>query len=85
MNDEMKTLMQQYLDVRRNQRKDLMNELGLTEEEANQALSTLELYYDGLTQIWRRRFVPQLTRWRIRLQLPIGFGLRLDPCVVCRA
>lgn len=76
MNDEMKTLMQQYLDVRRNQRKDLMNELGLTEEEANQALSTLELYYDieatedQWTQAWqaaKRDFLAVGDRNGIRL------------------
>jgi hypothetical protein len=31
--------------MRRKQRNDLMKELGLTEEEADQTVSTLELYY----------------------------------------
>ena len=46
MDDRMKSLMQQYIDVRRKQRNDLMQELGLTEHEADQAVSTLELYYN---------------------------------------
>ena len=45
MDDDMKARLQQYIDVRRNQRNDLMKELGLSEEEAEQAVSTLELYY----------------------------------------
>ena len=45
MDDEIKTLMRQYIDVRKNQRNDLMKDLGLTEEEANQAVSALELYF----------------------------------------
>ena len=45
MDDEMKALVQQYIDVRNNQRHDLMNELGLSEVEADQAVSTLELYF----------------------------------------
>ena len=46
MNDDMKALVQRYIDVRRNQRKNLVEELGLSEEEADQAVSILELYYD---------------------------------------
>jgi hypothetical protein len=46
MDDDMKALLQQYIDLRRNQRNDLMKELGLSEVEADQAVSTLELYYD---------------------------------------
>jgi hypothetical protein len=45
MDDQVKTLIQQYIDVRRKQRSDLMKELGLTEHEAEQAVATLELYY----------------------------------------
>ncbi|HKY72086.1 MAG TPA: hypothetical protein VJL88_09220 [Nitrospira sp.] len=45
MDDEIKTLMRQYIEVRKNQRNDLMTELGLTEEQARQAVSALELYY----------------------------------------
>src|SRR5512147_1126227 len=59
MDDDMKALVQQYIDVRRKHRNDLMKELGLTEEEADQAVSTLELYYhieaseDQWTQAWK--------------------------------
>ena len=59
MDDDMKARLQQYIDVRRNQRNDLMKELGLSEEEAEQAVSTLELYYhieaseDQWTQAWK--------------------------------
>ena len=59
MDDDMKARLQQYIDVRRNQRNDLMKELGLSEEEAEQAVSTLELYYhieaseDQWAQAWK--------------------------------
>jgi hypothetical protein len=46
MDETMKALLQQYIEMRRNQKNDLMKELGLTEEDADQAVSTLELYFD---------------------------------------
>src|ERR1043165_10160917 len=46
MDDEMKVLAQQYIDVRRNQRNNLVKDLGLTDDEADQTVSILELYYD---------------------------------------
>lgn len=58
MDDKMQTLLQRYIDVRRSQRNDLMKELGLSEAEADQAVSTLELYYhieaseDQWAQAW---------------------------------
>ena len=76
MDDDMKALVQQYIDVRRKQRHDLMKELGLTEEEADQAVSTLELYYhidaseDQWTQAWKaakRDFLTDGERTGIRL------------------
>ena len=76
MDDEVKALVQQYIDVRRKQRNDLMRELGLTEEEADQAVSTLELYYhieaseDQWTQAWKaakRDFLAEGERTGIRL------------------
>jgi hypothetical protein len=76
MNDDMKAMVQQYIDVRRKQRNDLMKELGLTEEEADQAVSTLELYYhieaseDQWTQAWeaaKRDFLADGERRGIRL------------------
>jgi ribosome assembly protein YihI (activator of Der GTPase) len=76
MDDDMKVLAQQYIDLRRKQRNDLMKELGLTEEEADQAVSTLELYYhieaseDQWTQAWnaaKRDFLADGERTGIRL------------------
>ena len=76
MDDVMKSLMQQYLDVRRKQRDDLMQELGLSEYEADQAVSTLELYYniqvseEQWTQAWKaakRDFLADGERTGIRL------------------
>jgi len=76
MDDDMKALVQQYIDVRRKQRNDLMKELELTEEEADQAVSTLELYYhieaseDQWTQAWKaakRDFLAEGERTGIRL------------------
>ncbi len=76
MDDEMKALVQQYIDVRRNQRNELMKELGLTEEEADQAVSTLELYYhikaseDHWAQAWKaakRDFLAAGERTGVRL------------------
>ena len=76
MDDDMKALVQQYIDVRRKQRNDLMKELGLTEEEADQAVSTLELYYhieaseEQWTQAWmaaKRDFLAEGERTGIRL------------------
>src|SRR5215469_3945318 len=76
MADDMKPLVQRYIDVRRKQRNDLMKELGLTEEEANQAVSTLELYYhieasqEQWAQAWKaakRDFLADGERNGIRL------------------
>lgn len=76
MDDEMKALVQQYIDVRRKQRNDLMKELGLTEHEADQAVSTLELYYhieaseEEWTQAWKaakRDFLADGERTGVRL------------------
>ena len=76
MDDDVKALVQQYIDVRRKQRNDLITELGLTEEEADQAVSTLELYYhidateDQWTQAWKaakRDFLAEGERTGIRL------------------
>ena len=76
MDDDMKALVQQYIDVRRKQKNDLMKELGLTEEDADQAVSTLELYYhieaseDQWTQAWmaaKRDFLAEGERTGIRL------------------
>lgn len=76
MDDDMKALVQQYIDLRRKQRNDLVRELGLTEKEADQAVSTLELYYhieaseDQWTQAWRaakRDFLADGERTGIRL------------------
>jgi len=76
MDDELKALVRQYIDVRRNQRNDLMKELGLTAEEADQAISTLELYYqieasqEQWAQAWKaakRDFLADGERNGIRL------------------
>ena len=76
MDEEMKTLAKQYLDARRKQRNDLMNELKLSEAEADQAVSTLELYYhieaseEQWTQAWvaaKRDFLADGERSGIRL------------------
>jgi hypothetical protein len=76
MDDDMKARLQQYIDVRRNQRNDLMKELGLSEEEAEQAVSTLELYYhieaseDQWAQAWKaakRDFLADGERTGVRL------------------
>jgi hypothetical protein len=76
MDDDMKALVQKYIDLRRKQRSDLMTELGLTEEEAGQAIATLELYYqieasDGQwIQAWtaaKRDFLAAGERTGIRL------------------
>lgn len=76
MDDDMKARLQQYIDVRRDQRNDLMKELGLSEEEAEQAVSTLELYYhieaseDQWTQAWKaakRDFLADGERTGVRL------------------
>jgi hypothetical protein len=76
MDDDMKTLVQQYIDLRRNQRNDLMKELGLSEVEADQAVSTLELYYhieaseDQWAQAWKaakRDFLADGERTGVRL------------------
>ena len=76
MNDDMKLLVQQYIDVRRKQRNDLVKELGLTEMEAEQAVATLELYFhieaseDQWAQAWKaakRDFLADGERTGIRL------------------
>ena len=76
MVDKMQTLLQRYIDVRRNQRNDLMKELGLSEAEADQAVSTLELYYhieaseDQWAQAWdaaKRDFLAHGKRTGVRL------------------
>lgn len=76
MNQDVKAWVQQYIDVRRKQRNDLMKELGLSEQEADQAVSTLELYYhieaseDQWTQAWtaaKRDFLAEGDRSGIRL------------------
>jgi hypothetical protein len=76
MDDDVKALVQRYIDVRRKQRKELVEELGLTEEEADQAVSTLELYYhieaseDQWTQAWKaakRDFLADGERTGLRL------------------
>jgi hypothetical protein len=76
MNDEIKSLLKQYIDLRKKQRNDLMTELGLTEHEADQAVSTLELYYHieaseaQWTQAWtaaKRDFLAGGERTGIRL------------------
>jgi hypothetical protein len=62
--------------VRRRQRNELIQELGLTEHEADQAVSTLELYYnieaseDHWTQAWKaakRDFLADGERTGVRL------------------
>jgi hypothetical protein len=74
--DEMKSMLKKYIDVRRQQRNDLVQELGLTEHEADQAVSTLELYYnteaseDQWAQAWKaakRDFLADGERTGIRL------------------
>ena len=76
MDDDIQSLMQQYIDVRRQQKNDLMQELGLTEQEADQAVSTLELYYqieaseDQWAQAWKaakRDFLADGERTGVRL------------------
>jgi hypothetical protein len=76
VDDKMKSLLQQYIDVRKQQRNDLMTELGLTEQEADQAIATLELYYQieaseaQWTQAWtaaKRDFLADGDRTGIRL------------------
>ena len=76
MDDEMKALPQRYIDVRRNQRNNLVKDLGLTDEEADQTVSILELYYDTQasddqwTQAWnaaKRDFVAHGERNPVRL------------------
>jgi hypothetical protein len=76
MDDEMKALVQQYIDLRKNQRHELIAELGLSEVEAEQAVSTLELYFDieatedQWAQAWKaakRDFMARGERTGIRL------------------
>jgi hypothetical protein len=76
MDEDIQSLMQQYIDVRRQQKNDLMQELGLTEQEADQAVSTIELYYqieaseDQWAQAWKaakRDFLADGERTGVRL------------------
>jgi len=76
MDDEMKALVKQYIDRRKHQRQDLVKELGLSEVEADQAVSTLELYFDveaseeQWAQAWtaaKRDFLADGERTGIRL------------------
>jgi hypothetical protein len=76
MDEEMKARLQRYIDVRRNQRNDLMQELGLPEAEADRAVATLELYYhidaseDQWAQAWKaakRDFLADGERSGVRL------------------
>ena len=76
MDDEMKALVQQYIDLRKTQRQDLVKELGLSEVEADQAVSTLELYFhieaseDQWAQAWtaaKRDFLADGDRTGVRL------------------
>ena len=76
MDDEMISLVRNYITIRKKQRNDLVQELGLTEHEADQALSTLELYYnieaseDQWTQAWKaakRDFLAEGERTGVRL------------------
>jgi len=76
MDEKMKTLAKQYIDARRKQRNDLMKELELSEAEADQAVSTLELYYhieaseEQWAQAWKaakRDFLADGERTGIRL------------------
>ena len=59
MDDELKSLVQQYIHARKQQRTECIQELGLSEEEADQAVATLELYYqieaseDQWAQAWK--------------------------------
>ena len=59
MDEELKSLVQQYIHARKKQRTECIEELGLSEEEADQAVSTLELYYhieaseDQWAQAWK--------------------------------
>ena len=56
MDDEIKSLMRQYIEVRKDQRNNLITELGLTDEEAHQAVAALELYYhiDASEEQWEQ-------------------------------
>lgn len=76
MDEKMKSLVQRYIEMRRKQKHDLMNELGLNEEEAGQAVATLELYFhveaseEQWNQAWKsakRDFLADGERTGIRL------------------
>lgn len=76
MDDDVRLLLRNYIDVRRKQRNELMEELGLPEHEADAAVSTLELYYnieaseDQWTQAWqaaKRDFLAGGDRTGVRL------------------
>jgi len=56
MDDEIKTLMRQYIEVRKHQRNDLIREFGLSDEEAHQTVAALELYYhiDASEEQWEQ-------------------------------
>ena len=76
MDDKLKRLVQQYIHVRKKQRNECIHELGLSEQEADQAVSTLELYYhieasdDQWAQAWtaaKRDFLAGDDRTGIKL------------------
>jgi hypothetical protein len=76
VDDALKSLIQQYLHVRKKQRHECIHELGLSEEEADRAVSTLELYYhieashDQWAQAWmaaKRDFLAGADRSGIKL------------------
>ena len=76
MDEKMKALVKHYIEMRRDQRNGLMKDLGLTEEEADQAVTTLELYYhinaseDQWAQAWKaakRDFLADGERTGVRL------------------
>ena len=76
MDDALKSLLQQYIHVRKKQRNECIHELGLSEEEADRAVSTLELYYqieasdDQWAQAWKaakRDFLAGADRSGIKL------------------
>ena len=76
MDDTLKFLVQQYIHVRKKQRNECIQELGLSEQEAEQAVSALELYYhieaseDQWAQAWtaaKRDFLAGVDRTGIKL------------------
>jgi hypothetical protein len=76
MEEKLKSLVQQYIHVRKKQRNECIHELGLSEQEADQAVSTLELHYhidaseDQWAQAWtaaKRDFLAGPERSGIKL------------------